>query len=97
MKNILWVSVILLFSIALACCGASTPPAQKPSQDEFKSPYKTYYPKTWMHAMNGNLSKPGYTKDIEALGEAGIGGAILFHVHRQNRPYFSRYPDRLIF
>ncbi len=44
--------------------------------------------------MNGNLSKPGYTKDFEAMAEAGIGGAILFHVHRQNWPYSSRGPVR---
>lgn len=92
--------------IANVACGASkdshsddkakanTLPTHSLSPDAFKSPDKTYYPKTWMHAMNGNLSKPGYTKDMEALADAGIGGAILFHVHRQNWPFSSRGPVR---
>ncbi len=84
----------LLFILALMFWSASPIYAQSLSPETFKSPDKTYYPKTWMHAMNGNLSKPGYTKDIEALADAGIGGAILFHVHRQNRPYSSRGPVR---
>ncbi len=85
-KNTLY----LLFIPALMFWASTPIYAQNLSPETFKSPDKTYYPKTWMHAMNGNLSKPGYTKDIEALADAGIGGAILFHVHRQNRPYSSR-------
>lgn len=91
----------MLFAIAatfsilfLLSCGTSKSQGERLSQNAFKSPDQTYYPKTWMHAMNGNLSKPGYTKDIEAMAEAGIGGAILFHVHRQNRPFSSRGPVR---
>jgi len=68
--------------------------AQNLSPAAFNTPEPTYYPKTWMHAMNGNLSKPGFTKDMQALADAGIGGAILFHVHRQNKPYSSRGPVR---
>lgn len=84
----------LSFVLALLFWLPSPIYAQNLSPETFKSPDKSYYPKTWMHAMNGNLSKPGYTKDIEALADAGIGGAILFHVHRQNRPYSSRGPVR---
>ncbi|NNC37584.1 MAG: glycoside hydrolase, partial [Hyphomonadaceae bacterium] len=84
----------LSFILALLFWAPSPIYAQNLSPETFKSPDKSYYPKTWMHAMNGNLSKPGYTKDIEALADAGIGGAILFHVHRQNRPYSSRGPVR---
>ena len=32
--------------------------------------------------MDGNLSKAGFTKDFEALAEAGMGGAIVFHIGR---------------
>lgn len=82
------------FFLAATLFAPSTLQAQGLSPKDFKSPDQTYAPKTWMHAMNGNLSKPGYTKDIKALAEAGIGGAILFHVHRQNRPYSSKGPVR---
>ncbi|MBU3020424.1 glycosyl hydrolase [Aestuariibacter sp. A3R04] len=64
------------------------------SEQAFKNPEKTFLPKTWMHAMNGNLSKDGFTEDFRALGDAGIGGAIFFHVHRRNVPYSSNGPIR---
>ena len=64
------------------------------SVESFKKPPQNYLPKTWMHAMNGNLSKPGFTDDFKSMKEAGIGGAIFFHVHRRNKPYSSRGPVR---
>ena len=64
------------------------------SSDAFMQPNNDYLPKTWMHAMNGNLSKEGFSEDFKALEEAGIGGAIFFHVHRRNWPYSSRGPVR---
>lgn len=68
--------------------------AENLSPVEFGNPARNYQPKTWMHAMNGNLSKPGFTKDFEAMSKAGIGGAIFFHVHRRNWPFSSRGPVR---
>ena len=68
--------------------------AQSLSVEDFNSPPSNYLPKTWMHAMNGNLSKPGFTEDFKAMKDAGIGGAIFFHVHRRNWPYSSRGPVR---
>ncbi|EWH08843.1 family 2 glycoside hydrolase [Catenovulum agarivorans DS-2] len=64
------------------------------SPEAFKQPAKNYLPKTWMHAMNGNMSKPGFSGDFKAMKDAGIGGAIFFHVHRRNKPYSSRGPVR---
>lgn len=64
------------------------------SVDAFKAPEQSYKPKTWMHAMNGNLSKPGFTEDFKAMKEAGIGGAIFFHVHRRDKHLSSRGPVR---
>jgi hypothetical protein len=64
------------------------------SEQAFKHPEKAFLPKTWMHAMNGNLSKDGFTEDFMALDDAGIGGAIFFHVHRRNVPYSSKGPIR---
>lgn len=64
------------------------------SSDAFMQPNNDYLPKTWMHAMNGNLTKEGFSEDFKALEEAGIGGAIFFHVHRRNWPYSSRGPVR---
>ncbi len=52
----------------------------------FKNPAKEYYPKTWMHAMSGNMSKEGITKDFEAMQKAGLSGLLLFNV-TQGIPY----------
>ncbi|MBD1388683.1 glycoside hydrolase [Neiella sp. HB171785] len=73
-------------------CASSN--AEQLSAQDFKDPAKPYLPKTWMHAMNGNLSKPGFSEDFKAMKDAGIGGAIFFHVHRRNWPYSSRGPVR---
>jgi len=59
-------AIAATFSILfLLSCGPSKSQGESLSQAAFQSPDQTYYPKTWMHAMNGNLSKPGYTKDID--------------------------------
>lgn len=83
-------------SLLLACSTsyANEHQTEPLSVNNFETPAKNYLPKTWMHAMNGNLSKPGFTEDFKAMKEAGIGGAIFFHVHRRNKPYSSRGPVR---
>ncbi|WP_262485542.1 glycosyl hydrolase [Croceitalea dokdonensis] len=43
-------------------------------------PPQTSKPKTWFHAMSGNMTKEGLTKDLEAMAEVGIGGFLLFNV-----------------
>jgi hypothetical protein len=50
------------------------------SEDLFKNPPAENRPRTWMHAMSGNMSKVGLTKDLEAIADVGIGGIILFNV-----------------
>lgn len=83
-----------IFTVTLLLLNIQSPYAKNLSPDLFETPSINYYPKTWMHAMNGNLSKPGFTGDFAAMEEAGIGGAIFFHVHRRNWPYSSRGPIR---
>lgn len=46
----------------------------------FKNPSNAVKPRTWMHAMSGNMSKVGMTKDLEALEAAGQGGVLLFNI-----------------
>ncbi len=48
--------------------------------ESFKNPPPSAKPRTWMHAMSGNMSKEGLTKDLEAMADVGIGGIILFNV-----------------
>jgi hypothetical protein len=37
-------------------------------------------PKTWWHWMNGNITRDGITRDLEALHRAGVGGFQIFQV-----------------
>ncbi|MDF7823431.1 glycosyl hydrolase [Pontiellaceae bacterium B12227] len=48
--------------------------------DDFVNPPVDAKPMTWMHMMNSNGSKEGLTKDLQALSDAGIGGALIFSV-----------------
>lgn len=89
-KNMKNIKCVKLFASVFLLVGAAYTSAQQLSKEKFEQPEKPYLPKTWMHAMNGNLSKPGFSKDFEAMADAGIGGAIFFHVHRRNWPYSSR-------
>ncbi len=49
-------------------------------EEDFLNPPERAKPRTWVHALNGNMTKEGFTKDLEAMAEAGLGGIILFHV-----------------
>jgi hypothetical protein len=75
MKKLNWFLVFncLLF---LSCSPKSIPKLDR----EFANPPAIFQPRTWMHAMNGNMSKAGFTKDLEAMADVGIGGIILFNV-----------------
>lgn len=44
----------------------------------FADPPVSARPHVWWHWMNGNVTKEGVTADLEAMAEAGIGGAQIF-------------------
>ncbi|MBC3758716.1 discoidin domain-containing protein [Hyunsoonleella sp. SJ7] len=46
----------------------------------FKNPPQNTKPRTWYHINSGNASKEGFTKDLKAIKEAGIGGVLVFNV-----------------
>ncbi len=55
----------------------TTPP--KPTLDAmFVNPPEWAKPHTWWHWMAGNVTKEGSTADLEAMKQAGIGGAHIF-------------------
>lgn len=73
MKNISRILSILFLTV---CSEVSSQNLEK----TFKSPPNSVKPKTWMHAMSGNMSKVGMTKDLEAIAAAGQGGILLFNI-----------------
>ncbi|MGB5942924.1 MAG: glycosyl hydrolase [Leeuwenhoekiella sp.] len=61
-------------------CSAQTQNSATDLESNFFSPPNSSKPRTWMHAMSGNMSKEGMTKDLEALAAAGQGGILLFNI-----------------
>ena len=47
---------------------------------QFQNPPQSYGAYTWWHWMNGNVTKEGITKDLEAMAAAGLGGVQCFNV-----------------
>jgi hypothetical protein len=70
--------------IALACLLSpafmATAQAQTDQEAGFKHPPKSAKPHTWWHWINGNISKPGITADLEAMKHFGLAGAQIFNV-----------------
>ncbi len=48
--------------------------------ENFQTPGEEYRPHVWWHWLGSNFSKEGITKDLEAMKEAGIGGAAIFNI-----------------
>lgn len=49
-------------------------------EEGFKNPPQASKPRTWYHINSGNASKEGFTKDLKAIKDAGIGGVLVFNV-----------------
>ncbi|MFC2109717.1 glycosyl hydrolase [Bacteroidota bacterium] len=52
-------------------------------EQNFKNPPASVKPRTWMHAIDGNMSIEGLTKDLEAMQRVGIGGVLLFNIDQK--------------
>ncbi len=55
-------------------------PKTDPLLSAFQNPPASARPHTWWHWMSGNVTKEGLTADLEAMKQAGIGGAQMFTV-----------------
>src|SRR6266581_1218914 len=49
-------------------------------EHDFLQPPSSAYPQTFWFWMNGNVTKEGITKDLEAMREVGVGGVFNFDV-----------------
>lgn len=74
-KNLL----LLIFLVIAAGCSKGTI-KKSLLEDNFINPPQDCKPRTWMHAMSGNMSKEGLTKDLESMAKVGIGGLLLFNI-----------------
>ena len=73
-------SRILLSAAAVCAIYSSSLAAGDPLRDGFAAPPDSAKPQTWWHWMNGNISKPGITADLEAMKQIGLGGATIVNV-----------------
>lgn len=78
--------ILLLLACLLTACMPEKQKAIDTSEPlrtlaaQFKQPADCYKPYVWWHWMGSNFSKEGITKDLEAMKEAGIGGATIFNL-----------------
>ncbi len=64
----------ILFGLAFAVAAAD------PLETGFLNPPDSAKPQTWWHWMNGNITQPGLTADLEAMKQIGLGGATIVNV-----------------
>jgi hypothetical protein len=83
-KNILTLAISLIFMSLTFVAEAGTS-----LESGFSNPPAEARPYVWWHWMNGNVTREGITADLEALADAGIGGAWIFNMgssHGCNMP-----------
>ena len=70
-------TLVAAFGLLGFAAGQSLPELE----NGFRQPPDSAKPHVWWHWMNGNVTKEGITADLEAMKEAGIGGAQIFDAH----------------
>jgi hypothetical protein len=73
-------SLFRLAAVFLACCLPLSAQAAADLASSFKSPPAEARPWVFWFWINGNISREGITKDLEAMKDAGIGGVIWMEV-----------------
>ncbi|GAB3923366.1 glycosyl hydrolase [Mucilaginibacter myungsuensis] len=71
---------LLLLLALLTLAFANRAVAQDALTNGFKNPPPAAKPRTWWHWIDGNISKPGLTADLEAMKRVGIQEAQIFNV-----------------
>ncbi|MDR1504943.1 MAG: hypothetical protein LBT43_21035 [Prevotella sp.] len=59
---------------------------------QFVSPPDAYRPHTWWHWMGSNFNKDGIARDLKAMKESGIGGAVIFNAPSWLNPEQNPWP-----
>lgn len=81
-------------SFALPTLLAVTACRAAPTLEElFTAPPPEARTRVWWHWMGGNVSKDGITRDLEAMREAGIGGATIFGMADVCTPWAASIPN----
>jgi hypothetical protein len=84
MRTFTWVTFVLLVASVSCLTGAE----EMNLDTGFRQPPDSAKPHTWWHWMDGNVSREGITKDLEAMRQIGIGGFQKFDIGG----YFQKGP-----
>ena len=77
-------AIALLLCAALASCtrpAAADPTAPQTLAENFQTPPDDARPGVYWYFMDGNFSKEGITKDLEAMRDQGIGYVVFLEVN----------------
>jgi hypothetical protein len=80
MNNFPEILILILISLFVSC---SDKKSISDVEKGFLNPLCSARPYVWWHWINGNISKEGITRDLEAMAKQGIGGASIFNLQRQ--------------
>ncbi|MDP5230685.1 MAG: glycosyl hydrolase [Cellulophaga sp.] len=72
--------ISLLANNSMVCSQVKAPTSERDLELGFENPPDNNKPRTWYHINSSNASKEGFTKDLKAIKEAGIGGVLVFNV-----------------
>ena len=77
-------SIIIFAEIALLCIFTLSCSQNKPHEDlsiqEFQSPPQNVKINTWWHWLDGNITKEGITRDLEAMKAQGVVQATILNI-----------------
>ena len=97
MKNIKWI-ISFLGAVGLSACQPAINKDWDELHNNFQTPPESSRPGVYWYFMDGNISKEGMTKDLEAMKQAGIAyatdqiidllanGVKHIHVYSMNKP-----------
>lgn len=78
------IGLALMAQLLLLPCGAARAGGAEDSWErDFRQPPAAYRPEVYWDWMGGLISKPGITRDLEALARAGIGGVLIMQLPDQ--------------
>lgn len=72
--------ISLLLSILFLIAACSPDQNEQQLKSDFQSVVTQHQPRTWWRWLNGNISKDGITKDLEAIKANGMNGVTLFNL-----------------
>ena len=80
MKNIKWI-ISFLGAVGLSACQPAINKDWDELHNNFQTPPESSRPGVYWYFMDGNISKEGMTKDLEAMKQAGIGSVVFLEVN----------------